>query len=123
MSTELDHTHAPLKSVENLVIITPAATTQLRTVLQNHPNALGIRLGVSGGGCAGLQYVLTPCTETQEGDMVQTHDDLKFYIHAMAAPYLKGTTLDYSAEMIDGGFKFINPNAASTCGCGSSFGV
>jgi iron-sulfur cluster assembly protein len=55
--------------------------------------------------------------------LTQQEDGVMFYIHPVAAAYLKDTLIDYSKDLVDGGFKFKNPNAASTCGCGSSFGV
>jgi iron-sulfur cluster assembly protein len=109
--------------VQDIVDVTESAVNQLKIVLSKDPNAVGIRLGVVGGGCAGLSYHIAPCDAAIDGDLVQEVHGVRFYIHPMAAAYLKGTQLDYSDAMMDGGFKFINPNAASTCGCGSSFGI
>lgn len=109
--------------VSDIVGITEPAIQQLKKVLSDNPASYGIRLGVTGGGCAGLSYQMVPCDEVRDGDLVQEAAGIRFYIHPMAAAYLKGTRLDYSTALMDGGFKFINPNAASTCGCGSSFGI
>jgi iron-sulfur cluster assembly protein len=109
--------------VTDIVAVTETALVQFRDILSKDVNACGIRLGVAGGGCAGLTYQMNPCDTPIDGDLVQEVGDVKFYIHPMAAAYLKGTQLDYSHSMMESGFKFINPNAASTCGCGTSFGV
>lgn len=111
-------------SSQSVVFLTEAAIQKMRETLAELPDALGIRLGVAGGGCAGLQYEMKPCTEKLDGDFIQQADeDVALYIHPVAAAYLKGTTLDFSTDLMDGGFKFKNPNASSSCGCGSSFGV
>ncbi len=119
----MSDTTVQTEAVQNIVGITEAALAQFKVVLAEDPSACGIRLGVVGGGCAGLSYQMTPCDEPREGDLVQEEGGIRFYIHPMAAAYLKGTRVDYSTAMIDGGFKFINPNANNTCGCGSSFGI
>jgi iron-sulfur cluster assembly protein len=108
----------------HIVDITPLAQAQMRALLVNQPDKKAIRLGVLGGGCAGLQYDMHPCIDRAEGDFVQTVDEqVTLYIHPVAVAYLKGTTIDFSEAMVDGGFKFINPNASNTCGCGTSFGI
>lgn len=107
---------------ENLVDVTEAAASKLKEALKDKPG-WGIRLGVAGGGCAGLQYEVVPAEAPDEGDFVQEFYDVRFFIHPMVLPYLKGTRLDYSDALMEGGFKFQNPNASSSCGCGTSFGM
>lgn len=109
-------------SPTTIVEATAAAVRQWQTLLAEKPG-YGIRLGVVGGGCAGLQYDMKPVASRSEGDFVQDIAGIPIYIHPVAAAYLSGTTIDYSDAMVDGGFKFMNPNAANTCGCGTSFGV
>jgi len=113
-----------MNTVENLnvVDVTLKALDQFNSIL-NTEKMSGIRLSVVGGGCAGLQYKMDPAGEPAQGDLVQHVGEVAFFIHPMAAPYLKGTQIDFEASLIDGGFKFINPNATSTCGCGTSFGI
>jgi iron-sulfur cluster assembly accessory protein len=106
-----------------LVEVTPEAVQQLKSTLNDKPDH-GIRVGVVGGGCAGLQYDLQPCEAALEGDFIQQEEGgLVLFIHPVAAAYLKGTRIHYSNDLNDSGFKFINPNASSTCGCGTSFGM
>lgn len=108
---------------EGIVSVTERALSQFHHSLKSTPDAKGFRLGVVGGGCAGLQYDIKPCYAAMNGDFIQQNDALTFYIHPVAAAYLKGTILDYSDDLVDGGFKFKNPNASNTCGCGTSFGI
>lgn len=111
--------------ISNQSTIITAETTAIerwRHLLAEKPGH-AIRLSVVGGGCAGLQYDMQPVANKTDGDFVQEVDGVVLYIHPVAAAYLKGTRIEYSDAMIDGGFKFNNPNAASTCGCGTSFGV
>jgi iron-sulfur cluster assembly protein len=105
-----------------ILLVTEAAAVKSRLALEGSGNQ-GIRVAVTGGGCAGLQYDLKPDVEPLENDIVLEFFGVKFFINPMVVPYIKGTTLDFSNQLMDGGFKFVNPNAASSCGCGSSFGV
>ncbi len=83
----------------------------------------GIRVSVVGGGCSGYQYGLDFEDPAAPHDMDFIFDiaGVKVYIDPMSAPYLKGTTVDYVVGFQGAGFKFTNPNAQKTCGCGSSF--
>ncbi len=115
---------ATQQTAGEIVRLTEAAREKMRAFIGNAGNPqAGVRVGVVGGGCAGLQYQMDPCDAPNPEDIVQSVDGIRFYLHPMVVPYLKGMTIDYSPAMVDGGFKFVNPNAASTCGCGTSFGV
>lgn len=81
----------------------------------------GLRVGLRGGGCAGFQYVLD-FTGPNDNDFVMDLGKIKVYIDPVSAMHLEGTTIDYVTSLMGMGFKFINPNATKTCGCGSSFG-
>jgi iron-sulfur cluster assembly accessory protein len=83
----------------------------------------GLRVAVRGGGCSGCEYALDFETEERENDFVYQQGDLKVYVDALSARYLKGTRIDYVMGAQGAGFKFENPNAAGSCGCGSSFAV
>jgi iron-sulfur cluster assembly accessory protein len=83
----------------------------------------GLRVAVRGGGCSGFEYALDFETEERENDFVYQQGDLKVYVDALSARYLKGTRIDYVMGAQGAGFKFENPNAAGSCGCGSSFAV
>ena len=119
MSETAEQTQRPTGAV---VDITEAAAKKVGEVLQGTENT-GIRIGVLGGGCAGLQYDLQPEGKAAEGDLVLEFHGVTFFVNPMVVPYLKGTQIDYSNSLMEGGFKFKNPNATSACGCGTSFGI
>lgn len=79
-------------------------------------------VGVRGGGCSGLQYVLDFCTGPQTDDwLTEEGTELKLCTDPISAGHLEGTTIDYESGLQGTGFKFINPNAQRHCGCGQSF--
>lgn len=81
----------------------------------------GLRVRVIGGGCSGFTYDLFFEDETTEFDHVFESEGVKLYIDMMSLQYLEGTMIDYVEGLHGAGFKFVNPKAKSTCGCGSSF--
>lgn len=83
----------------------------------------GLRVAVRGGGCSGFEYALDFETEARENDYVYQQGELTVYVDALSARYLTGTKIDYVMGAQGAGFKFENPNAVGSCGCGSSFAV
>ncbi len=81
----------------------------------------GIRVGVVGGGCSGFQYSMDFENAERDGDMVYEQDGLKVYLDPMSSMYLQGVSVDYVVGLQGAGFKFNNPSAKNTCGCGQSF--
>jgi iron-sulfur cluster assembly accessory protein len=81
----------------------------------------GLRIAVRGGGCSGFEYALDYEGEARETDWVYEQSGLTVYVDSVSARYLQGTTIDYVFGMNGAGFKFNNPQAKGTCGCGSSF--
>jgi iron-sulfur cluster assembly 1 len=115
---------------EAVVTIKPAAMRRLRELRKDDNStavAMILRMGVRSGGCSGMSYVMDFCTVTdiQPDDVVDVYpdDNIQCVVDAKSMLYLYGLELDYSTELIGGGFKFYNPNAEESCGCGSSFGV
>lgn len=106
-----------------LISLTPKAVQEIKRQLekQGRPN-LGIRLAVKGGGCSGLSYHLD-YDESKERDHVLSQDGVQVLVDRKSAIYLKGMTVDFSDDLNSRGFRFINPNATNTCGCGESFSV
>ena len=82
-----------------------------------------LRVGVKGGGCSGLSYVMDFDNEVNEGDHVFDLGDLKVLVDKKSLLYLFGTELQYSGGLNGKGFVWVNPNASRTCGCGESFAV
>ena len=82
----------------------------------------GLRIGLRGGGCAGFEYVLDFEDKPRFSDFVFVIRGLKVFVDPISATHLEGTKIDFVTHLMNTGFKFINPNAKKTCGCGSSFG-
>jgi iron-sulfur cluster assembly accessory protein len=104
------------------VTLTPKAIEKVREIMASqNPVPAGLRLGVQGGGCSGFQYSMS--FENQPGmlDKVVNFEGLKVFVDPTSLMYLDGCTVDYLETLDTSGFKFENPNAKSTCGCGSSF--
>jgi iron-sulfur cluster assembly protein len=83
----------------------------------------GLRVAVRGGGCSGFEYALDFDPEPRDNDHVLEYDGLKVFVDSVSARYLDGTEIDYVLGSTGAGFKFHNPRAVGTCGCGSSFAV
>ena len=109
----------------DVVTITPRAAQELRKVKadNNIPESHALRLGVKGGGCSGMSYVLAFDEAPKERDTVYELEGITVYIDPKSQFYLSGTVLNFSGGLNGKGFVFNNPNATRTCGCGSSFGV
>ena len=105
------------------ILMTESAAMQIQKIIESeNSSADGIRAGVQGGGCAGLSYKLDLETIKQEGDKIyQSPSGVKLYVDKKSFLFLAGTVLDYAGGLNGRGFEFHNPNASSTCGCGSSF--
>ena len=81
----------------------------------------GLRVGVQGGGCSGLSYAMRLDTQARDRDKVFEEFGAKLFVDPKSFLYLNGTTLEYEETLMRQGFVFQNPNAARSCGCGSSF--
>jgi iron-sulfur cluster assembly protein len=105
-----------------MIQVTPSAANEMRRLLtaQGHKQ-WGLRVGVKGGGCSGLSYTMQFEDQPGEHDRVFDADGVRIFCDPKSYLYLNGLTLDYSNELMGGGFKFINPNAVRSCSCGSSF--
>jgi len=107
------------------ITITEKAVLEVKKIMEQNkiPEDYGLRVGVKGGGCSGLSYTLGFDSQKREGDKEIMLNTVKLFIDAKSMFYLMGTELDFTDGLNGRGFTFNNPNAAKTCGCGSSFGV
>lgn len=104
--------------------ISEPAVKQIKHIIEaKHLDGYGLRLGVKGGGCSGLTYDLNFENETKQGDKIAEINGVKVFVDFKSYLYLRGTTLDFSEDPLNGGFSFVNPNAKKSCGCGTSFSV
>jgi iron-sulfur cluster insertion protein len=104
------------------LIFTDSAVGKVRDLIAEEGNPeLKLRVFVQGGGCSGFQYGFTFDEETNEDDTVVNKDGVKLLIDAMSYQYLVGAEIDYKEDIQGSQFVIKNPNATSTCGCGSSF--
>ena len=102
--------------------VTPRAIERAKALLAREPEpARGIRIGVRGGGCSGLSYVIKPETQEKRGDHVADFDGLTVFVDMKSQLFLIGTVLDWEETLMRTGFKFTNPNASRSCSCGESF--
>src|SRR5271166_5954262 len=106
------------------IVITPKALEHIRAALAKEGIAAdqgGLRLGVQGGGCSGLSYVIRFDTQPRERDRVFQYDDVRVFVDPKSFIYLHGMTLEWEDTLMHQGFVFHNPNAQKSCGCGTSF--
>lgn len=117
MSTETVASAAP-------VTLTDGAKKEIKKLMsqQELGEEYGLRLGVEGGGCAGMNYILG-FDQKKDGDQEYLIDDIRVFMHKAHGLYLAGMQVDFQDGLNARGFTFNNPNASSTCGCGTSFSV
>lgn len=115
----------PTPADEPLLTLTPKALEMVKITRQQEgiDEGFGLRVAVMGGGCSGFQYALDFENAPRETDLLQQYEGLTVFIDPVSARYLEGVTIDYVLGMQGAGFKFNNPRATGTCGCGSSFTV
>ena len=108
--------------IDTPLILTNGAVKQLNKIMEseNLSDEHGLRVGVKGGGCAGFSYILGFDSE-KEGDEAYMINGLKVFMNKAHAIYLIGIEIDFEDGLGNRGFTFNNPNAESTCGCGTSF--
>ncbi len=115
-------TAAPEAPPANPIVLTAKALEMVKDAIAREGlEGHGIRVGVMGGGCSGFQYAMDFEKESKPDDFTLEQDGVKLFVDPMSHMYLQGVTIDYVVGVQGAGFKFDNPNAKSTCGCGSSF--
>ena len=101
-----------------MITFTPIAIEELNFALEPSES---VRVAVVGGGCSGMSYVMDIVTEGDEDDLELLLEDVKIYVDPHSAAILSNTTVDYVKTLQKKGYVFLNPDANTTCGCGSSF--
>lgn len=105
------------------VSLSAAAAKRIRTIIAREPPGAMLRLEVIGGGCSGFSYRFGFAHAIEPGDLVINRDGATAVVHETSLPFLEGSEIDYVDELIGASFRVNNPNAASGCGCGTSFSV
>lgn len=109
---------------ESLLTLTDRAATKVSELREEEGNAaLKLRVYITGGGCSGFSYGFTFDEETKEDDTIVENGGVTLLIDAMSVQYLSGSEVDYDSGLMGSRFVVTNPNATSTCGCGSSFSI
>ncbi|HEX5339688.1 MAG TPA: iron-sulfur cluster insertion protein ErpA [Gammaproteobacteria bacterium] len=104
------------------LVFTDAAARKVRQLIEEEANpALKLRVFVSGGGCSGFQYGFTFDENTEDGDTCVENEGVTLLVDPMSFQYLAGAEIDYTEGLEGAQFVIRNPNATTTCGCGSSF--
>ena len=108
-----------------MITISQTAAHKIRTLMARQGvTEGGLRVGIKGGGCSGLSYTFAWEKQARTGDEVfEGPEGARIFVDRKSLLFLNGTVLDYDTSLISKGFVFNNPNAKSTCGCGSSFGA
>jgi iron-sulfur cluster insertion protein len=110
--------------MQTMITMTDSAVAKITDIIaeENNPN-IKLRTFVQGGGCSGFSYGFTLDEEQNEDDFVIEQPGLTVVVDSMSMQYLQGAVIDYKEEITGSSFMITNPNAQSTCGCGSSFSV
>ena len=106
---------------ETLVALTSEASKKVISLLEQEKESTFLRVAIVGGGCNGLSYKLKFVNAPKQGDIFVESGGAPVVVDTKSALYLRGTQIDYSHELVGGGFQFSNPNAKATCSCGESF--
>lgn len=122
--SELIQTPRAERAKATMIHLTDAAIQEIKRLMsEKELEGAMLRFGVEAGGCSGLQYSMDFAEEAGEGDHVFEHGDLKVICDEKSLAYLNGLEVDFSDKLMGGGFKFHNPQAVRSCGCGTSFRV
>ena len=109
---------------QQVIKLSDNAANRIKEIMSKADNtAIGVRVGVKSGGCAGMSYMMEYAKEVKKNEEVIEDKGVKVFIDANAVMYLLGTEMDYKKDKFSSQFVFINPNETERCGCGESFKV
>lgn len=107
-----------------MIHLSQAAIAEIKRMKAKHPSSdTLLHVGVKTGGCSDFYYILDLVESSDAEDVVLNHGEIRMAIAPQIVPYLNGLTIDYSEDLMGGGFRFHNPNATQSCGCGNSFSI
>jgi iron-sulfur cluster assembly accessory protein len=109
--------------MDQAVTVSARAARRIAEILKGEPQPAMLRVAVTGGGCSGFQYNFALDDARAEDDLVLERDGAVVLIDSMSLDFLKGAEIDFVDDLIGAAFKINNPNAQSSCGCGTSFSV
>ena len=110
--------------IKQIITLSDSAALRIKEIMSNaEKNALGVRVGVKSGGCAGMSYVIEYAKEINPNDEVIEQKGVKLFVDPGAVMYLLGTEMDFKKEELSSTFVFKNPNETERCGCGESFKI
>jgi iron-sulfur cluster assembly accessory protein len=114
----------PGSTADRPVTLTEKAIEMVKEIVaRDGLNGQALRVSVNDGGCSGMSYALDFSPAPQDGDLTLEQEGVTVYVASDALAYLEGTTIDYVTGLHRAGFRFVNPQANRTCGCGESFSV
>ena len=109
---------------KQIISLSDKAANRIKEIMSNaEKNAVGVRVGIKSGGCAGMSYVMEYAKEINPNDEIIEDKGVKLFVDPGAIMYLLGTEMDYKKEELSSSFIFKNPNETERCGCGESFKV
>ena len=110
--------------MNNIINISTSASERIREIISKaNEDAIGLRIAVKSGGCAGYSYDMDYVSEINPTDELVEHEGVKVFVDQAAIMFLLGSTMDFKKDKFKSGFTFINPNETERCGCGESFSV
>lgn len=109
--------------MDDMMVITDAAVSKITEIMREEPANTKLRTFVQGGGCSGFQYGFTLDEDQGDDDFVIEKSGITILVDSMSMQYLHGAVIDYREDAMGSSFSIKNPNATTTCGCGSSFSV
>ena len=110
--------------LKQIITLSDNAANRIKKIMSNDKNnSVGVRVGVTSGGCAGMSYIMEYTKEAHPNDEIIEDKGVKIFIDPSAVMYLLGTEMDYKKDQFSSSFVFKNPNETERCGCGESFKV
>ena len=103
--------------------VTPRAFLRIAKIMTTEPEGSALRISVEGGGCSGFQYKFDMSQTRESDDLILSGEGANVYIDSVSLPLIDGSQLDYVEDLIGSAFKIVNPQAQSSCGCGTSFSL